>query len=246
MKSARDTAVNDPSLADSGDVARSLGADPMSGLTAAEASDRLARAGPNRIDPSAEIPTWRKFVGQFADPLVYLLLAAVVISLAAWMIEGSEGTPYEVIVIAIVVLANAVLGFVQERKAERAVAALQRMAATSASVLRDGTQVRIPAADIVPGDTLILREGDAISADARLVETASLTVAEASLTGESEPVVKDPSTLDAPASLGDRLNMVFSGTAVTRGAGRAVVTSTGMGTEIGRIASLLERTEWRS
>jgi P-type Ca2+ transporter type 2C len=243
MNPALENAIADPSLVDDADVARSLGSDPTSGLTFVEAADRLAHGGPNQIDPAAEVPAWRKLLAQFADPLVYLLLGAVVVSVVAWALEGVERTPYEAIVIAAIVVANALLGFVQERKAEQAVAALQRMTATTASVVRDGAEARIPAADIVLGDTLVLREGDAISADARLFETASLTVAEASLTGESEPVVKDATMLEAPAPLGDRVNMVFSGTAVTRGAGRAIVTATGMGTEMGRIASLLERTE---
>ncbi|HEX5880439.1 MAG TPA: cation-translocating P-type ATPase, partial [Actinomycetota bacterium] len=150
---------------------------------------------------------------------------------------------FEAIVIAVIVVANAVLGFVQERKAEQAVAALQRMAAPTATLLRDGRQVRIPAAEIVPGDVLVLGEGDAVGADGRLVQVASLSVAEASLTGESEPVLKDTATLPAPAPLGDRTNMVFSGTAVTRGRGQAVVTATGMATEMGRIAALLGRTK---
>jgi P-type Ca2+ transporter type 2C len=235
--------IADPSLDGGADVARSLGSDPTSGLASTEAADRLARVGPNRLDPAAEVPAWRKLLAQFADPLVYLLLAAVVVSLGAWALEGAEGMPFEAVVIAVIVVANAVLGYVQERKAEEAVAALQRMAATTAGVVRQGEEVRIPAAEIVPGDILVLREGDAISADGRLLDTASLTVAEASLTGESEPVVKGATTLAAPMALADRVNMVFSGTAVTRGRGRAVVTATGMGTEMGRIASLLERTE---
>jgi Ca2+-transporting ATPase len=235
--------VEEPSTANVDEVARSLGTDRVRGLTSAEAAARLQGTGPNRLDPAVAVSVWRKFLGQFADPLVYLLLAAVVVSLVAWLVEGAEGTPYEAIVIASIVVANAVLGFVQERRAEAAVAALQRMAAVTASVVRDGLEARIPVEEIVPGDLLTLREGDAISADGRLFEAASLTVGEASLTGESEPVVKDAATLPAQVPLGDRLNMVFSGTAVTRGRGRAVVTATGMRTEMGRIASMLERTE---
>ena len=232
-----------PSLVDAAEVAKSLGVDPASGLSSAAATERLARAGHNRLDPAAQVPTWRKLLAQFADPLIYLLLAAIVISVVAWALEGAHGVPFEAIVIALIVVANAVLGFVQERKAEQAVAALQRMAAPTATLLRDGRQVRIPAAEIVPGDLLVLGEGDAVGADGRLVQVASLSVAESSLTGESEPVLKDSATLPAPAPLGDRTNMVFSGTAVTRGRGRAVVTATGMGTEMGRIAALLGRTK---
>jgi P-type Ca2+ transporter type 2C len=233
----------DPSLLDAAEVLEPLGADPASGLGSAEATERLARVGRNRLDPAAQVPAWRKLLAQFADPLIYLLLAAIVISVVAWALEGAQGVPFEAIVIAVIVIANGVLGFVQERKAEQAVAALQRMAAPAATLLRDGQQVRVPAEELVPGDILILGEGDAVGADGRLVQAASLQVAESSLTGESEPVLKDSSTLPAPAPLGDRTNMVFSGTAVTRGRGRAVVTATGMATEMGRIAALLGRTE---
>jgi magnesium-transporting ATPase (P-type) len=233
----------DPSLLDAAEVLKSLGVDPGSGLSSAEAAERLARVGRNRLDPAAQVPAWRKLLAQFADPLIYLLLAAIVISVVAWALEGAHGVPFEAIVILVIVVANAVLGFVQERKAEQAVAALQRMAAPASTVVRDGQQMRIPAEELVPGDLLVLGEGDAVGADGRLVQMASLSVAESSLTGESEPVLKDRATLPAPAPLGDRTNMVFSGTAVTRGRGRAVVTATGMATEMGRIAALLGRTE---
>jgi P-type Ca2+ transporter type 2C len=233
----------DPSLVDAAEVLGSLGGDPTSGLSSAEAAERLERVGRNRLDPEAEVPAWRKLLAQLGDPLTYLLLAAVVVSLVAWALEGAQGVPFEAIVIAVIVVANAVLGFVQERRAEQAVAALQRMAAATATVLRDGQELRVPAEEVVPGDVLVLGEGDAVSADGRLLQAASLTVAESSLTGESEPVRKAASTLPAPVPLGDRTNMVFSGSAVTRGRGRAVVTATGMDTEMGRIASLLGRTQ---
>jgi P-type Ca2+ transporter type 2C len=233
----------DPSLLDAAAVLGSLGVDPKSGLSSAEAAERLAQVGRNRLDPAAQVPAWRKLLAQFADPLIYLLLAAIVIAVVAWALEGAQGVPFDAVVIAVIVVANAVLGFVQERKAEQAVAALQRMAAPTATVVRDGQQARIPAEELVPGDLLVLGEGDAAGADGRLVQAASLQVAESSLTGESEPVLKDTATLAAPAPLGDRTNMVFAGTAVTRGRGRAVVTATGMATEMGRIAALLGRTE---
>jgi magnesium-transporting ATPase (P-type) len=233
----------EPWLAEPEDVAAELGTHPGSGLTVAEAVERLRRFGPNRLDPTPPVPTWRKLLAQFADPLVYLLLAAVAISLVTWGIEGAHGVPFEAIVIAAILVANAVLGYIQEARTEQAVAALQRMAAPTSTVTRDGVHVRIPTSDVVPGDVLLLAEGDAVGADGRLIEAASLTVAEASLTGESEPVVKGVGTLSGPVALGDRLNMVFSGTAVTRGRGRALVTGTGMSTEMGRIASLLGQTE---
>jgi potassium/sodium efflux P-type ATPase len=226
----------------SSEVAAELGTDVERGLPAAEGAARLARDGPNQLEAAATVPAWRRFVAQFADPLIYLLLGAVVVSLAAWIIEGREEVPFEVIVISLIVVLNAVLGYVQEARAEQAVAALRRMAAATAGVMRDGREERIPAVEVVPGDVLLLAEGDAVSADGRLVEAASLMVAEASLTGESEAVTKDVAPLDEPAGIGDRINMVFSGTAVTRGRGRAVVTATGMATEIGSVAELLGRT----
>jgi P-type Ca2+ transporter type 2C len=224
------------------EVAGSLGTDVWRGLRGDEAGGRLAQFGPNRLEAAQPVPAWRKLLGQFADPLVYLLLAAVVVSLAAWALEGGEEAPFDAIVIAAILVANAALGYVQEARAEQAVAALQRMAAATAAVLRDGRESRVPAEDVVPGDVLLLSEGDAVAADGRLVEAASLTVAEASLTGESEPVLKGVAPIAGPVDLGDRVNMVFGGTAVTRGRGRAVVTATGMATETGNIAALLGRT----
>ena len=131
----------------------------------------------------------------------------------------------------------------QEAKAENAVAALARMTAVTSAVVRDGQVLRVPSAELVRGDVLVLGEGDAVGADARLVQAAALRVQEASLTGESEAVLKDAATLPEPAALGDRLDMVFKGTAVAQGTGRAVVTATGMDTEMGAIAEMLEATE---
>jgi magnesium-transporting ATPase (P-type) len=235
--------TDDASARDAADAADALGTDVDRGLSEAEAAARLRQFGPNRLEAAASIPAWRKFLGHFADPLVYLLLAAAAAALVVWILEGREGLPVDAIVIAAIVLANAVLGYVQEARAEQAVAALQRMAAPTAAVLRAGAVERVPAGDVVPGDILVLAEGDKVAADGRLVEAAALTVAEASLTGESEPVLKDVGPLAGPVALGDRVNMVFGATAVTRGSGRAVVTATGMATEMGRVAHLLGRTK---
>jgi potassium/sodium efflux P-type ATPase len=224
------------------DVVELLRTDLERGLTAVEVSARLQRYGPNRLDDAVSEPSWRKFLTQFADPLIYLLLAAVIVSFSAWLVEGRHGFPFDVVVIVLIVVCNAALGYVQEAHAEQAVAALQRMAAATASVVRDGGVQRVASVDVVPGDLLVLAEGDAVCADARLIEVASLTVAEAALTGESEPVLKEIAALAEPAALGDRFNMVFHGTAVTRGRGRAVVTATGMDTEMGGVARLLGRT----
>jgi P-type Ca2+ transporter type 2C len=153
-----------PWAQDATDVAAALGTDLATGLTADEAARRLERFGRNQLDATPPVPAWRKLLAQLADPLVYLLGGAVVISLVAWLIEGREGVPFEVIVITAIVLANAVLGYVQEARAEEAVAALQRMAAAMSSVVRDGREQRIPADDLVPGDVLLLAEGDSPSA----------------------------------------------------------------------------------
>ena len=235
--------TSEPWRRDAAEVAAELGTDVRQGLTAAEAAARLAAYGPNELDASEPVPEWRKLLEQFADPLIYLLLAAIVVSLAAWAAEGAEGVPYEALVITAIVLLNGILGYVQEARAEQAVAALQRMAAASATVVRDGRAERIAATEVVPGDVVLLAEGDAVSADARLVEAAGLTVAEAALTGESEAVVKDVAPLEGTPAVGDRLNMVFNGTAVTRGRGRGVVVATGMDTEMGTVARLLAETE---
>jgi len=239
----KDRAVAEPWLSDPAVLAAALGTDPGTGLTQEEAAARLSRIGANVLDPKAQVPAWRRLLEQFVDPLVLLLLAAVVISLVTWLLEGAHGLPFEALVIAIILIANGVLGYVQEERAEQAVAALQRMAAAHSTVIRDGVTRRIDAADVVPGDVLVLSEGDAVSADARLLETASLTVAEAALTGESQPVLKESGALEGAVALGDRVNMAFSGTAVTMGRGRAIVTATGMSTEMGRIAGLLEGAE---
>ena len=219
-----------------------LGADRTAGLTSSEAERRWAKDGPNELEPVADTPRWRTLLAQFQDPLVYLLLGAVLVSLVAWSAEGAEGLPVDAVVIAGVLVANAVLGFIQEARAESAVAALQRMTAVTSTVLRDGVVGRLPSAQLVPGDLLVLAEGDQVGADARLVQAAALRIAEASLTGESEPVGKTVGVLATRLPVGDRTNMVFKGTAVTQGVGRAVVTATGMDTEMGAIARLLHET----
>jgi len=227
-------------------VAAALETDVAGGLSSDEARRRLERHGRNVLDAAEPVKAWRKLLVQFADPLIYLLFAAVVVSLAAWVAEGADGVPFDAIVILAIVALNGVLGYAQEARAEQAVAALQRLASATAGVMRDGREERIPTDEVVPGDVLLLAEGDAVSADARLVDAASLTVAEASLTGESEAVLKGTATLAGSTALGDRVNMVFDGTAVTRGRGRAIVTATGMATEMGNVARLLGRTEQQS
>lgn len=241
----------DPSLCDVQQVAKSLNVDISCGLSSEEAAKRLDQFGPNALAAAPKIPAWKRFLDQFKDPLVYLLIAATIISAIAWFVEraqhkgnsGGEILPFDSIVIIIILIANAVLGYIQESRAEEAVEALARMSAPQTSVLRDGSVVRINTAEVVPGDILVLGEGDAVSADGRLIAAASLRVAEASLTGESVAVSKRPNTLSSAKALGDRTNMVFNGTAVTQGTGRAVVTSTGMRTQVGKIADMLSKSD---
>lgn len=219
-----------------------LGVDPTVGLTSAEAARRLAEHGHNEIDRATSVPSWRKLLRQFDDPLIYLLLVAVVISAAAWLVEGASGLPVDAVVIALIVIANAVLGYAQEVRAEGAVEALKNMTEVSCSVLRGGEVARIVARDVVPGDVLVLGEGDSVGADARVLATAALQVAESVLTGESLAVLKQAGPVPGGSALADRTNMVYKGTAVTQGTGRAVVTATGMATEMGAIATMLAST----
>ena len=241
----------DPALTDADQVAQALNVDPRTGLSSDEAKRRLDKFGPNELASAPPVPKWKKFLQQFQDPLVYLLLAATAISLVAWIIEkvnaapGAEGEalPFDSIVIVLILIVNAILGYMQEAKAEEAVNALSEMTAPTSNVLRNGRVERINTTDIVPGDILVLGEGDTVPADGRLLAAASLLIAEASLTGESVPVGKKPATLDSAKALGDRANMVFNGTSVTQGTGRAIVTGTGMNTQVGKIADLLQSTE---
>ena len=242
----------DPSLTSAEDVAKALNVDSAQGLSEEEAKRRLAKFGPNELASAPPVPKWKKFLAQFQDPLVYLLIAATIISVIAWGIEkanarpgaeGGEALPFDALVIILILIVNAVLGYMQEAKAEAAVEALAQMTAPQTSVLRGGKVLRINTADVVPGDIIVLAEGDSVSADGRLVNAASLRIAEASLTGESVPVGKRPDTLTEAKALGDRANMIFNGTSVTQGTGRAIVTGTGMNTQVGKIADMLSATE---
>ena len=245
VEARRITPPDDPSLIDIADLALALGTDLDRGLGAEEAAGRLRANGPNELRAVPPVPAWRRALAQLQDPLVYLLGAAAAVALAAWWFEGrgrqgAAGWPLDAIVIICVVVLNAVLGWLQEAKAAQAVAALAKMTTATSAVLRDGVVTRVPSAELVKGDVLVLAEGDAVGADARLAQAAALKLLEAPLTGESEPVLKDAALLHEPAALGDRLNMVFKGTAVAQGTGRAFVTATGMQTEMGGIATLLD------
>jgi Ca2+-transporting ATPase len=223
------------------DLCHALGADDHQGLTDEEARSRLEHNGRNELAAEKPAPAWRRFLAQFQDVLVILLLVATAISAGLWAYERDAVLPYEAIAIFAVVLLNATMGYIQESRAETAVAALRAMSADDAAVIRGGERRSIPAVEIVPGDIVLIEEGDTIPAEARVIESAALQTAEAALAGESLPVTKDEAPIaDDEVPLGDRHNMVFSGTAVTYGHGKALVTATGMRTEMGRIAGLLK------
>jgi len=216
-------------------VLKELGSDPK-GLSSEEAANRLKIYGPNKIHEEAKVHPFFIFLEQFKSPIVWILLGAMVISLVV-----KEYVDFYVIG-AIVVL-NAILGFFQEYRAERAIEALKKMISLKATVLRDGTEKHIDAEEIVIGDVLVLNTGDKVAADARLLETVNLQTQEAALTGESVPVKKAVSTVSKEVAVADRHNMLFSSTVVTNGHARAVVTSTGMQSEIGKIARLIQETQ---
>ncbi|MGO3797311.1 MAG: HAD-IC family P-type ATPase, partial [Pauljensenia sp.] len=225
------------------EVVAAVGGDATSGLTDAEAARRLSADGPNELAAAQPTPLWRRFLTQFTDPLVILLVVAIVISGAAWVLEGAQGLPVDALVILAVIVLNAVLGLVQESRADAAVAALSEMSRATSRVVRGGRRVEVPTTDLVVGDHLGLGEGDQVSADARLVDASVLRVVESSLTGESEAVSKTTQPLGSDADLADRTNMVFRGTSVAQGSGTAVVTATGARTQMGEIAELLGSVE---
>ena len=213
---------------------RHLRADAAAGLSSAEAARRLAVAGPNELPSAIPIPAWKILLRQFKSVLIVILLIAIVLSMALAHALEAAG-------IAVITLFTVALGFVQEYRADRALEALRRMAAPTATVLRDGEALDVPAREVVPGDIILLCAGDLVPADGRLLEAANLQVDEASLTGESSPAEKFDEDLDGEGiALGDRRNMIYSSTVVTYGRGRAVVAATGPRTEVGRIGRLLE------
>ncbi len=217
----------------------------ISGLSAKEAEARLAKHGPNKLKEAKKATLLERFLDQLKDPMIIILLVAAAVSgiTAAYSNESFA----DVFIILIVVLINAVLGVYQESKAEKAIEALQAMTAATSKVLRDGKQITVKSEALVPGDIIILEAGDAVPADARILESASLKAEEAALTGESVPVEKAVQALmmkennDVP--LGDRRNMVYMGSTIVYGRGRAVITATGMETEMGKIADALAAAE---
>ena len=213
----------------------------MQGLTEEEAAARLASEGPNKLKEAKKDSLFKKFLGQLKDPMTIVLIIAAAVSAVTAVYAGESLT--DTIIILAVVLVNACLGVYQESKAEAAIEALQQVAAATAKVIRGGHQKTVRADEVVPGDLLVLEAGDAVPADARIVECASMKTQEAALTGESTDVEKQSDLLTAgdngDVSLGDRKNMVYMGSIVTYGRGHAVVTGTGMDTEMGAIADAL-------
>jgi len=205
--------------------------DERKGLTGSEAAARLCLYGPNELPKAAHKPMWKVFAAQFASPLIYILFVAAVIAFAM-------GHSNDAVVILVVVLVNAVIGAFQEGRAEHSMEALRKVSSLKVRVVRDGTESIIEARDVVPGDVVLLAAGDAVAADARLLEAAALEATEAALTGESLPVLKHTGALPEDSGLGDRKNMIYSGTHLTAGRGRAVIVATGLQTEVGKIAKL--------
>jgi P-type Ca2+ transporter type 2C len=219
------------------EVAARLATSATRGLAAEEAARRLAEHGPNEIQAARRVPPWRLLLDQFKNVLILILLVAVALSAAL-------GHATEAVVVTVIVLFAVVLGFVQEYRAERAIEALRELAAPTATVVRDGEEVELPARDLVPGDLILVQAGDKVPADARVTESVNLQVEEAALTGESVPVSKRTEALEGDdVAVADRVNSLFAGTAVTYGRGRSLVVATGMETEFGRIAHLLQGIE---
>ena len=229
------------------DVLKECGSDGARGLDAAVFEERLEQNGPNRLKEAERTPLWIRFFQQMADPMVIMLIVAAVISAVTSIAQG-EADFADVIIIMFVVVLNSILGVVQEEKSEEALAALQEMAAATSKVIRGGEQLSVPSSEIVVGDIVVLEAGDSVPADCRILESASMKVEEAALTGESVPVTKRADVIELTEGaddvpLGDRKNMCYMGSTVVFGHGRVVVVACGMDTEMGKIADAISRTE---
>ena len=230
------------------DTLKSLGSS-IRGLTTEEAKKRLDQYGYNEIQAEEGVSPWKLLAEQFKSTLIIILLVAVALSVVIGItnLEPGGGLPEEItdaIVIFVIVIACVILGFVEEYRSEKAMAALKKMAAPTATILRDGNEVEIPAEELVPGDIVILNTGDKIPADLRLIEAMNLNTQEAPLTGESTPVEKITTPIEGnEVSVGDLKNMAYTGTTVTYGRGKGIVVTTGMQTEFGKIAAMLQGVE---
>ena len=223
------------------EVVRTLKTDPVRGLNEQQVQDKRAQYGENRLREKKQKSLLVRFLEQFKDVMILILIAAAVVSFIVACVEGDTGEFFEPVLILLIVVLNAAIGVFQENKAEKALDALKNLSAPHARVVRNGAERVIEAAELVPGDIIHLEAGDFVPADARLLKSASLKSEESALTGESVPSEKDAAAAIAEdAPLGDRTNMVFSGCSITYGTASAVVTATGMDTEMGKIANLLE------
>ena len=223
------------------EVLSELNSDAARGLDAAEAARLLSEHGPNKLREKKKKTTLQRFFEQFKDVMILILILAAIISFVVVCVEKNWGELFEPALILLIVILNAVMGVVQESKAEKALDALKNMSAPHARVIRNGVETVIDASELVVGDIIHLEAGDFVPADARLLHSAGLKSEESALTGESVPSEKDAETvIDANAPIGDRTNMVFSGCSITYGTATAIVTATGMDTEMGKIANLLE------
>src|SRR3990170_4386762 len=221
------------------DAFQRLDSGPL-GLDARDVRQRLARYGPNELVQLRKISPLKILLSQFLDILVVVLLIAAFLSAAIGLLQGTVEELYDAVVIMVIVGFNAIFGFFQEYRAEKAIQALKALASPQAQVIRDGEIAMIPSAQVVPGDVVLLNAGDKVPADARLFEVASLRVNEASLTGESEAVSKRTDALPASTVLPDRRNVAYAGCVIEAGRGKGLVVATGMQTELGRIAGLVQ------
>ena len=208
---------------------------PIDGLTSTQAEERRRTSGWNELTAAKSKPLWKLFLEQFQDFLVIILIIAAIIS-------GLLGDAESAVVILVVITLNAILGTVQTRQAERSLNSLKNLSAPKASVFRDGSVVQLPARDLIPGDIVLLEAGDIVPADGRIMECAGLKIDESALTGESLSVDKITDAIPDQVALGDRRNMVFSGSFITNGRGKIIITDIGMHTEVGKIANLLHNT----
>ncbi len=225
-------------------VIKVLQSNPETGLTQALVAQKLTEFGPNKLREKKKKTMFQRFLDQFKDVMILILIAAAIVSFVIAFTEGGGHAFFEPLLIILIVVINAIMGVMQESKAEKALDALKSLSAPKARVIRDGHETVIDAVDLVPGDIIKLEAGDFVPADARILHSAGLKSEESALTGESVPSEKDAAAeVDSKAPLGDRTNMVFSGCSITYGAGTAIVTATGMNTEMGKIANLLENEE---
>ena len=223
------------------DLRKHFGTDGQKGLNEAQLDQARAKYGKNVLREQKKPSLLARFLSQFKDTMIIILIIAAIISFFVAAQSGEAREFLEPALILAIVILNAIMGMLQESKAEKAMEALKSMSAPHARVVRNGREAVIDASDLVPGDVILVEAGDFVPADARLIESASLKSEESALTGESVPVEKDAQAVIAEdAPLGDRVNMLYSGCSVTYGRGRAIVTGTGMDTEMGRIAGLLE------